>query len=86
MKISELGKGVASGERRKSPPPENRKMVLFPKALFLVTNFQTKNKNKKFYFSIEFSPKTVKFSQNFPTICVFCQKTRKINPWFGKLF
>ena len=37
-------KGVARGEGGKSPPPRNRKnccrkLVLFPKALFLVTNF-----------------------------------------------
>ena len=48
------GKGVARGETGEIPPPPKpkkccRKMVLFPKALFLVTNFRKKinNKNKK---------------------------------------
>ena len=48
-----INKGVARGKGVESPPPETekncgRKMVLFPKALFLflLTNFR-KNKNKK---------------------------------------
>ena len=51
-------------------------MVLFPKALFLVTNFPIKNKKlkiKKFNFSIEFSSKNFKISQQF----VFLVQTRK---------
>ena len=44
-----IGKGVARGGRGEIPPPETeknccRKMVLFPKALFLVTNFRKKIK------------------------------------------
>ena len=39
-------KGVARGEGGKSPPPQIEKIVvengLFPKALFLVTNFRKK--------------------------------------------
>ena len=73
-------KGVAKGERGKSPPPRNRKncyrkMVVFPKALFLVTNFRknVKNQNKKFNFSIAFSSKNFKISQQF----VFFVKMRK---------
>ena len=42
-------KGVARGGKGGNPPPPKpkyccRKMVLFPKALFLVTNFRKKNK------------------------------------------
>ena len=66
-------------------------MVLFPKALFLVTNFRKKikNKNKKIKNSIflrNFHQKISKFSQNFPTICVFRPNAQKINAWFVKFF
>ena len=58
-------------------------MMLFPKALFLVTNFPQKIKIKKFNFSIEFSSK---ISQNFAAICIFRPNARKINAWFVKSF
>ena len=82
-------KGVARGKWGKSPPPPKpkkcRKMVLFPKALFLVTNFQ-KNKNKKFNFYIELSSQIFKILSNFPTISVFRPNARKISAWFVKFF
>ena len=50
-RILARGKGVARGEGE-IPPPRNRKncckkLVLFPKALFLVTNFEKKKKKIK---------------------------------------
>ena len=70
-----------SGVRRgggSTPPPRTRKnrcrkMMLFPKALFLATNFP-KNR-QKFNFSIEFSSKK---SQNFPNQLCFSSKRAKI--------
>ena len=55
-------------------PPETEKtccrnIVLFQKALFLVTNFRknkSKSKNKKFNFSIAFSSKNSKIFSKFP--------------------
>ena len=47
--MSDGPKGVARGEGGNPPTPNRkncRKMVLFPKALFLVTNFRKKIKNK----------------------------------------
>ena len=63
-------------------------MGLFPKAIFLVTNFRKikfkiKSKSKS-NFSIEFSSKFLKFSRIFPTICVFHPNARKIKAWFAK--
>ena len=65
------------------PKPKNccRKMMLFPKALFLVTIFPKIIKNS--IFLLNFDPK---FSQNFPTICVFRPNALKINAWFDKFF
>ena len=46
MQNDKIAKGVARGKGGNSPPPNRknccRKMVLFPKALFLVTNFPKK--------------------------------------------
>ena len=58
--------------------------MLFPKALFLVTNFPKIVKNS--IFLLNFHWKLSNFSRNFPTICVFRPNTRKINAWFVKLF
>ena len=48
LKITSTTRAQPGGERGEPPPPKpkncRRKMVLFPKALFLVTNFR-KNKN-----------------------------------------
>ena len=72
------------GKGGKFPPPPNRKnccrkMVLFPKALFLVTNIRKKikNKNKKFNFSIEFSSKNFKIFSKFPNNLCFSSKRAK---------
>ena len=59
-------------------------MVLFPKALFLVTNFP--KIIIKYNFSIEFSSKIFKISQNFPTIWVFCPNGEKWTHGFVKSF
>ena len=59
-------------------------MVLFPKALFLATTFPKLAKNLIFLFN--FYQKFSKFSQNFPTICVFRPNPRKSNAWFVKFF
>ena len=47
----EQNKGVARGKGggESPPPPKPKKIVFFPKALFLVTHFR-KNKNKKIQF------------------------------------
>ena len=60
-----------------------RKMILFPKALFLAT-FPKIVKNS--IFLMNFYQKFSKISQNFPTIRVFRPKARKINAWFVNLF
>ena len=58
-------------------PPEiekkcRRKMMLFPKALLLATTFPQIDKNS--IFLMNFYQKFSKFSQNFPTICIFRPK------------
>ena len=67
-----------------SPPPRNgknccRKMMLFPKVLFLATTFPKIVKNSMFL--LNFYQKFSKISQNFPTIRVFRPNARKINAW-----
>ena len=69
----------------RSPPPEIeknccRKMMAFQKALFLATNFPKIDKNS--IFLMNFYLKNSKFSQNFPTICIFRPNARKINDEF----
>ena len=82
--------GRSQGGKGEIPPPPKpknccRKMVLFPKALFLVTNFQKKikNKNKKIKNSIFLRTFIKKFQnfkkKNFPTICVFRPNAQKMN-------
>ena len=56
--------------------------MLFPKALFLATTFPKIDKNS--IFLMNFYRKISKFSQNFPTICIFRPKARKINAGFLK--
>ena len=83
--------GVASGVRRggglggSTPPPNRkkccRKMMLFPKFLFLATTFPKLDKNST--FPLNFHQKFAKFSQIFPTICVFRPNGQKFNAWFG---
>ena len=72
-------------ERFSPHPPRNwkncwRKMMLFPKALFLATTFSKIDKIsiflKNFYLKIS------KFSQNFPTICIFRPNLWRINDGF----
>ena len=79
-------RGVVRG-RGKFPLPETkknccRKMVLFPKALVLVTDFPKIVKNSNFL--LNFHQKFSNFSQNFKTICIFRPNARKINAWFVK--
>ena len=67
------------GTRRTFPPPRNgknwcRKMMLFPKALFLATNFPQLAKNS--ILLLHFYQKFSKFSQTFPGIC-FSSKRAK---------
>ena len=83
------GQGRSQGGKRGeiSPPPRNRKnccrkMVLFPKALFLVTNFRKNKKikikkNKKINFYIEFSSKNFKIFSKFPINLGFSSKRAK---------
>ena len=70
-------KGVARGKEGKSPSPNwkycCRKMMLFPKALFLVTNFR-KNiniKKQKINFLIEFSSRNFEILSKFPNFRFF---------------
>ena len=58
--------------------------MLFPKALFLVTNFPKIIKNS--IFSLNFHQKFAKFSQNCPIMCVFLPNARKINAGFVNFF
>ena len=55
-------------------------MMLFPKALFLATTFPKIDKNSTFLMN--FYQKISKFSENFPTICIFRPNARKINAGF----
>ena len=81
--------GRSQGEGGNLPQPKKccRKMVLFPKALFLVTNLPKKIKNKKipFFYRI-----FIKNFQNFLWIyqqfAFFVQTRKKINAWFLKFF
>ena len=72
-------KGVARGKGGGGiPSPETgknccRKMMLFPKALFLLTKFPNILNNSLFLLNFHH-----KFSQNFPTICVFIQTREKL--------
>ena len=50
--------------------------------LFLATTFRKLAKN--LIFLLHFYQKISKFSQNFPTICVFRPNARKSNAWFVK--
>ena len=74
------------GTQGTSPPPKLekccRKMRLFPKARFLATSFPKIDKNSNFLTN--FYQKISKFSQNFPTICIFRPNARKINAVFLK--
>ena len=81
-------KGEARGRENSLPQKLKkkcfRKMVSFPKALFLVTNFPKIVKNS--IFLLKFYQKLSKFSQNFPTICVFRPNALNINGGFVKFF
>ena len=84
-----LDSGVRRGGGGFNPPPRTgknccRKMMLFPKALFLAINFHKIDKNS--IFLLNFHQKIPKFSQNFPTICSFRPNARKINAWVVKYF
>ena len=57
-------------------------MRLFAKALFLATAYPKIDKNSM--FQMNFYQKFSKFSQNFPTICIFRPNARKINAGFLK--
>ena len=79
--------GAARGGTQGTFPPRNwknccRKMMLFPKALFLATTFPKIDKNS--IFLVHFYQKISKISQNFPTICIFRPNARKINAEFLK--
>ena len=61
-----------------------RKVMLFPKALFLATTFPNIASNS--IFQLNFYQKFLKISQNFPTICVFVQTREKlIHGWLNIL-
>ena len=85
------GQGRSKRESGNPPPPKKSRKELLKKnggisdgAIF--RNKFSKNKikhYKPFNFSVEFS---TKFSQNFPTICVFRPIARKINAWFANIF
>ena len=73
-----LASGVARGGTRRTFPPKSekncRKVMLFPKALFLATNFPKLAKNSIFYWIF------IKHCQNFLNISqqfVFFVQTRK---------
>ena len=59
-----------------------RKVMLFPKALFLATTFPKIGKNVIFLWN--FMKNFQKFLMRFPTICVFRPNARKINAGFVK--
>ena len=87
--LSSLISGVRRGLGGFNPPPPTgknccRKMMLFPKFLFLATNFLNIDKNS--IILLNFHQKFSKFSQNFPTICGFRPNARKINACFVKYF
>ena len=80
-----IGAATGGGNTGNFPPPRNRKnccrkMVLFPKALFLATTFPKLAKNLNFL--LNFYQKFSKFSQNFPTICFFVQTREKLTRCF----
>ena len=58
--------------------------MLFPKTLFLATTFPKIVKNS--IFQLNYYQRFSKFSQNFPTIRVFCPNARKVNACFVKFF
>ena len=85
--VHDIHSGAARGGEhgeRSTPPPKLknccRKMMLFPKALFLATTFPKTDKNS--IFLMNFYQKISKFSQNFPTICIFRPNARKITAGF----
>ena len=57
-------------------------MMVFPKALCLATTFPKVDRNS--IFLMNFYQIISKFSQNFPTICVFRLNDRKFNAEFLK--
>ena len=68
------------------PPPRNvknccRKMMLFPKAVYLATTFPKIVKNSTFL--LNFYQNFSKISKNFPT-CAFRPNAPKINAWLVK--
>ena len=71
-------KGAARGGNRERPPPEIeknccRKMVLFPKVLFLATTFPKLTKISIFLLNFY-----QQFSQNFQTMSVSSQTREKV--------
>ena len=69
------------------PLPRNwknycRKMMLFPKALFLAATFPIIDKNS--IFLMRFYQQISKFSQNFSSICIFRPNARKTDAGFLK--
>ena len=61
-----------------------RKMVLFPKALFLATTFLKLSKNS--IFLLNFYQKFSKISQSFPTICIIRPNGKKWTHRFVNFF
>ena len=62
------------GEGGKSPPPEAEKIVVENVVISegsIFSNKFSKNNFKNAIFLLNFHQKSSKFSQNFPTICVF---------------
>ena len=84
--------GAAMGKHRERPPPRNgknccRKMMLFPKALFVAITFPKIVKNSIFLLNFyqNFSNISQNFVQKFLN-CVCRTNARKIKAWFVRVF
>ena len=85
-----LHQGRSQGEGGKSPPPKPNKLlwkngVISEGSIFSNKFYKIKINIKNSIFSITFSSKIAKFSQNFPTICVCRPNAQKINAQFVNL-
>ena len=76
--------GAARGEHRERSPRNGknccRKMMLFPKALFLATTFPKIDKNS--IFLMNFFKKFQNFLKNYPNNYAFRQNALKLNAGF----
>ena len=72
------------GERSSPEMEKCRNLMLFPTALFLVTTYPKLFKIQ--IFLLNFHRKISRFSQDFPTTCIFNTNARNINAAFLKFF